>query len=290
MSGELSAMVPDLVIETGGVAARVVDCEIRGRASVVDPEVTSTLAAELAGDPAALAALLDGDLPERVREVLRRRGWSAPSAGDLAWRCDCGGTDGTCAHATATWATVEAALRREPALALTVRGCDVGSLAREASGLAAARSVERDPGVDAARAYERAARGVPRIPDVAIPAQPGRAGFSLDGAALPHQRLHDQAADAAARALDILLGTGDGCLGLDRLPDLARLGAGLQNDWDVDHLAWRAGLSPAELRARVLAWRSSEGGARAVAAAATGPPPSSPEDEEAGEQGQLTLF
>lgn len=293
MSQEPSQVASDLVIEAGNVLARVSGWQVGARPPFVDREVWSGLAADLAGDPVSLATLLDGDLPEPVRVMLRSRGLSPGlSASELRWRCGCGSTDGTCTHARVTWDAVESALSREPALMLTVRGCDLASLAAEAAGLAAVRQAEPDPGVDAALAYERSVLGLPRIPDFPIPARPERSRFSIDAAALPRQRLHDQAADAAARALDILQGAGDGCLGLDRDSDLARLGARLSNDWDVDHLAWRAGLPTAELRERVLAWRAGGNSEQPVATEEVAGPAGSANDdeEETAEPGQLSLF
>ena len=66
--------------------------------------------------------------------------------------------------------------------------------------------------------------------------------------------------DAAGRALDVLRGTGDGCLDLDRRADVARIAASFASPWDVSNLAWRAGMSPIELRKLVRAGSANGAG------------------------------
>ncbi len=111
------------------------------------------------------------------------------------------------------------------------------------------------PPMDAAAAYERTARSLSPPPEVQTPAAATRPCSWAKQDVLPHQRLLDQAADAACRALDILQGTGDGCLDLDRQSDVARIGSSLASPWDVSNLAWRAGMSPVELGRLIRAWQ-----------------------------------
>jgi len=151
---------------------------------------------------------------------------------------------------------VQDELRRQPALVLTLRGRDPASLASDACCLAALAARDEGDGVDAAAAYQRSERGLPRPPEVQAPAAASCPGSWVEQDVLPHQRLLDQAADAASRALDILRGTGDGCLELDRRTDVARIGSLLASPWDVSNLAWRAGMSPVELGRLIRAWRA----------------------------------
>jgi hypothetical protein len=214
--------------------------------------------AALAADPALMAAVLDGDVPEALVVVMGSHSFE-PSPGELLWECGCRHRHGRCAHVSAVLREGREALRREPALVLKLRGRDALHLAADASGLAALAARDRDPGVDAAAAYERAAGGLPPLPDIqALPAA-SRPDSWLEPDILSGQRLLDQAADAAGRALGILQGAGDGGLDLDRTSDLARIGAALASPWDVGHLAWRAGMSPAAFRELVLTWRAHEG-------------------------------
>jgi hypothetical protein len=266
------------------------------RVAALEPEAWEGAVTALAADAALMASVLDGQLPPTVTRAMGLQGQALePSQGELRWSCGCGTRYGRCAHVRAVWHEVEAELRRHPALVLTLRGRDAGRLAAEASALATTTAWNPDPGVDAASAYERTARGLPPPPDTPGPPGAGRPAFPPELRALVHQRLHDQAADAAIRALEILQGTGDGCLDLDRRSDLARLGAALPSEWDVDHLAWRAGMRPVALRELVLAWKASDRAAGKVVAAAE--PQSgqssvpSPQRWEAGPAlEQLTLF
>ena len=114
--------------------------------------------------------------------------------------------------------------------------------------------------MDAVAAYERTARGLPRPPEVQAPAAVSRPDSWVEQEVLPHQRLLDQAADTASRALDILRGTGDGCLDLDHQTDVARIGSSLASPWDVSNLAWRAGMSPVELGRLIRAWQARGSG------------------------------
>ena len=241
---------------------RVTECEVTAvagdgrhrrrvfiRVAALEPEAWETAVTALAADAALMASVLDGQLPPTVTQAMGLQGQALePSQRELRWNCSCGTRSGRCAHLRAVWHEVEAELRRHPALLLTLRGRDAGRLAAEASALATTAAWDPDPGVDAASAYERTARGLPPPPDTLGPPGAARPAFPRVLHALVHHRLLDQAADAAVRALEVLQGTGDGCLDLDRRSDLARLGSALPSEWDVDHLAWRAGMRPVALR------------------------------------------
>jgi hypothetical protein len=147
---------------------------------------------------------------------------------------------------------VQEELQRQPALVLTLRGRDPASLVSDARRLAVLAARNQDAGVEPAAAYERTARSLPQPPEVQAPAAATRPDSWVEQDILPHQRLLDQAADAASRALGILRGTGG--LELDRLADVARIGSSLASPWDVSNLAWRAGMSPVELGRLIWAW------------------------------------
>ncbi len=120
--------------------------------------------------------------------------------------------------------------------------------------------------MDAAAAYERTAVGLAPLPEIQAPAAASRPDSWMEPDVLPRQQLLDQAVDAASRALDILRGTGDGCLELDRRADVARIAASFASPWDVSNLAWRAGMSPVELRTMIRGWKAHGAGDLAAAA------------------------
>jgi uncharacterized Zn finger protein len=209
----------------------------------------------LAADPAHVAAILHGELPATLTAAARPCPLE-PSSRELRSECTCRRRAQSCAHAGALWGAVQDELRRQPALVLALRGRDPASLASDACRLAALAARDQSDGVDAAAAYEPTVRGLPGPPEVQAPAAATRPHSWVDRDVLPHQRLLDQAADAAIRALDILRGTGDGCLELDRKTDVARIGSSLASPWDVSNLAWRAEMSPVELGRLIRAWQA----------------------------------
>jgi uncharacterized Zn finger protein len=250
--------VTDLRIMRGEVDGRAAGSQGRHRVIIhvtpLESGAWERVVTALVADPALVAAILDGELPTALVAAVGPRALE-PSPGELRWECDCRRSHGRCAHVRAVWREVQDTLRREPALVLTLRGRDALSLAADASGLAALSTRDQDLGVDAAAAYERTAGSLPPLPDIQAPIVASRPDSWLEPDILP-QRLLDQAADAASRALDILRETGDGCLELDRKTDLARIGAALASPWDVSHLAWRAGMSPVELGRLIRAWEA----------------------------------
>ncbi|MHB1501684.1 MAG: hypothetical protein ACYCYK_11065, partial [Candidatus Dormibacteria bacterium] len=65
------------------------------------------------------------------------------------------------------------------------------------------------------------------------------------------------AADAAARALDLASGLGDGGLELSEDEDLARLAAAMLGEAEFDALATKVGVQPGWLMRLALAWRAA---------------------------------
>jgi hypothetical protein len=260
-----SLTVKDLRIAPGEAAGRVVGPGASHRVTVhvarMNDAAWDEVIGALAADPAHVAAVLDGELPAKLTAAARPWPLEPPSR-ELRSECTCRRRAERCAHAGALWEAVQDELRRQPALVLTLRGRDPASLASDAYRLAALATRDQDAGLDAAAAYERTARGLARPPDVQVPAAAARPDSWLEPDVLAHQRLLDQAADAASRALDILLGTGDGCLDLDRETDVARIGSSLASPWDVSNLAWRAGMSPIDLGRLIRAWQARGSGER----------------------------
>lgn len=282
----LPLTVKDLHIALAEAAGRVVGPGGSHRVTIHVAPLTDRgwagVISALAADPALVAAILDGELPATLTAAARPSTLE-PSTRELRTTCTCRRRAESCAHARAVWGVVRDELQRQAALILTLRGRDPASLASDAWRLAALAARDEDAGVDVAAAYERTARGLPRPPDVQTPAAATRPDTWVEQDGLPHQRLLDQAADAASRALDILRGTGDGGLDLDRQTDVARIGSSLASPWDVSNLAWGAGMSPVELRRLIRAWHArakpegTRGGAiartdhRDVPTSATGP-------------------
>lgn len=259
----LPLTVEDLRIASGKAAGRAVGTGASHRVTIHVAPLPDDAWAEVIGalgaDPAHVAAILDGELPAALTAAARPCPLE-PSSRELRSDCTCRRRAESCAHAGALWGAVQDELRRQPALVLALRGRDPASLASDACRLAALAARDRGDGVDAAAAYERAVGGLARPPEVQVPAAPTRPHSWVDQDVLPHQRLLGQAADAAIRALDILRGTGDGCLDLDRQTDVARIGSSLASPWDVSDLAWRAGMSPVELGRLIRAWQARGSG------------------------------
>lgn len=291
MTGESAALtVEDLNIAPGEAAGRVVGAGPSQRASVHVAHLAAgawdAVIGALAADPALVAAMLDGELPAALAASVRPFTLE-PSRRELRSECTCRRRAESCTHAGALWAAVQDELRRQPALVLALRGRHPAGLASDACRLAALAARDLGDGMDAAAAYERAVRGLPRPPEVQVPAAGGRPDAWAGQDVLPHQRLLDQAADAASRALDILRGTGDGCLELDRQTDVARIGSSLASPWDVSNLAWRAGMSPVQLGRLIRAWQARDSGGRTMG---EGPPATTIEQVTPVRSEQLMLF
>jgi len=251
--------VKDLRITPGRVDGRVAGRRERHEVAIhvapLESGAWEGVVSALAADPALVAAILDGELPAALVAAAEPCTLD-PSPGELRWACGCRRSPERCAHVRAVWREAGEALRKQPALVLALRGRDAASLAADASRLAVLSILDQDPGVDAAAAYGRTAVGLAPLPEIHAPAAASRPGSWLEPDVLPRQQLLDQAVDAASRALDILRGTGDGCLELDRRADVARIGASFASPWDVSNLAWRAGMSPVELRRLIRAWEA----------------------------------
>ncbi len=221
------------------------------------------------------AALLDGELPPEIADDVRSVGLDLlPGPGELQPRCSCPDWADPCKHAAAVCYLVADSLDDDPFVLLALRGLDrdqllaalrarrgvPGSEATAPGGPGSDDDPSADPGVVARDAWRRPPSPMPVVP---LPVRtPGRPtvlgvdpppGLGVDAAAL--RRL---AADAAARALDLALGSVDSGLELDHHEDLARHAAlllGTADAGEMTLLARRAGLPSRELLRRAVAWR-----------------------------------
>ena len=225
------------------------------------------------------AALLTGELPTGlVDEALDAGIDLLPGAGDLGIDCTCPDWAEPCKHVAAICYLIADLLDDDPFSLLLLRGRGrdevLGEVRRRraiaAGGDPAARHEvddRPDPGIAAAAAYRRARGALPRPRPV--PRAPGRppvyAVAPPADSGVTAADLHALVADAAARAVGLLQGTGDSGLDLDRSADLARRAAAALTGGRpaVEALAERVGPSAEVLEARARAWH--HGGSAALA-------------------------
>jgi hypothetical protein len=211
---------------------------------------------QLAARPDLMAATLDGELDPALSQAAGvPRIQAGPS--EIEARCSCSTWRSGCRHVTAVQMAVARTLRERPSLWLRLRGRDATRLFAEAEAASRLRSRFADAGVDAAAAFTRSGWACPPPPEILASEGAFRPEQSwLPPEPLEHRPLGRQAADASAPALELLRGEGDGGLGLDRLEDLARIAAGL-DDWRAVHqLAWRSRVRPEALEVMARRWRA----------------------------------
>jgi hypothetical protein len=129
--------VEDLRIEPGAVSALVAEDRVSPERVTVafpppDPAAWAAASAALADQLRFTAALLEGDLPEGLEEVLGPAGVRLLPAGadDLAPRCTCAEPAAWCRHVTAVHVVAATRLDRDPALLLRLRGRERDELLR----------------------------------------------------------------------------------------------------------------------------------------------------------------
>jgi hypothetical protein len=228
------------------------------------------------------AALLDGELPPEVAADAAGVGLDLlPGPGEIQPRCSCPDWADPCKHAAAVCYLVADELDRDPFGLLLLRGRSrdevLAALAArragpepsggDAGGLGPIERPRGDPGVAARAAWraDGAARPDPPLP----PLPPERAGrpplLPVDppaGSDVDPAGLRALAEDAAARALELALGSGSSGLELSGEEDLARRAAALvgpDRPGSADAfgaLAARVGVGPRDLLRRALAWQS----------------------------------
>jgi hypothetical protein len=253
---------PRLAIEPGqavvrfpsGPGSRGLGHRLQVHVAPLAPEAWEPVLSLLAGRPALLGALLDGELPDAVVDAAGGDASLVPGRREVTVSCSCPAR-GRCAHArAAAWALAES-VDLAPAALLTLRGRPPEHLAAAVRRRAAGRDAGDDEGVEAAFAGDA---GRPPLPPALPP--PDRAAV-LAPSELP-EGLGLLAADAAARARALRSGAGDGDLRLSQEADLARRGARLERDPSLVLMAQLAGVPLAELAEMAAAWQ--RGGAALV--------------------------
>ncbi|WP_307849539.1 SWIM zinc finger family protein [Qaidamihabitans albus] len=225
------------------------------------------------------AALLDAELPPDLAEHARAAGADLlPGPGDLRPRCSCPDSANPCKHAAAVCYLVADEVDADPFVLFLLRGrgrdelfaelrarrgrpAGAGAAPGAERGLAPREAFARVPGPLPARPAAPLAAGRPAV----LPSDPPPAS-ELCG-----QALAELAADAAARAWELLRGGGAG-LALTAEEDLARRAAGQPLE-GLAGLAAAAGVTPRELARRAAAWRAGGAGGLAVTGTAWRPPP-----------------
>jgi uncharacterized Zn finger protein len=277
--GELALAPGEVRAQVQGRRRKPYDVRVRVRPFASD-EWNRVLDA-ISGQLGHAAALLDGDLPPEVADDVAAAGLDLlPGAGEVGPRCTCPDDADPCKHAAAVCYLVADSLDADPFVVLLLRGRtrdevlaglrsrrrseDRAAATRGGSAGSSGGKAGRDEGVDARTVFAAALSSegssvpvpIPPMPPkrpghpAALPVDPpaGRVGLREDLLAL--------AADAAARAWDLAVGTGaDGGLGLDLDADLARRADRALGTPAFSVLAARSGMDARELARWALAWR-----------------------------------
>ncbi|MFD3695940.1 SWIM zinc finger family protein [Streptomyces sp. NPDC058646] len=232
----------------------------------------SELLEAVAADPAALAALLEREVPRSLAESI------LPGAGELVPRCSCPDVARPpCKHAAALCYRAARLLDEDPFVLLLLRGRGERELLEELTRRNAAHAARERPdsapdfpGVPARAALARTA-----LPPLPAPfAAPAAAGlppaYPADPAAPDPLALDQLASDAAARAFALLTTAEDPFAGLSLWQDAVRLAsahptAGLTGAARTLYrdLARATGRSTTDLARAAAAWR--QGGRPALA-------------------------
>lgn len=260
--------VRHLEVEPGLISAYVEGTELyRSQLSVrpFSDEQWDRLLDVIVSRSAHAAALLTGELPPELDEAARQVGLELlPEAGDLGPECSCPDWAEPCKHAAALCYVVADLIDADPFVLLLLRGRNreliLGELrVRRASALdlMAGAKPRQAPGVAAATAYRRKPTPLPdALPVPRVAGRPMKlvAEPPVDSGVVAAD-LVGLAADAAGRAVAVLQGTGDSGLDLTVAEDLARRAAArMAVGRPLNRLAAAAGVDPAALRARAVAW------------------------------------
>lgn len=234
----------------------------------------SELLEALAGDPTALASLLEREVPQSLAQRL------LPGAGELVPRCSCPDTARPpCKHAAALCYRAARLIDEEPFVLLLLRGRGERELLDELTRRNAAHAAREQPDTASdfpgvpARAVLARTTGLPPLPaPLAAPAAAGLPpAYPADPAAPDPLALDQLATDAAARALALLTTAEDPIAGLTLWQDAVRLAsahhtAGLTGAARTLYrdLARATGRTTTDLARAAAAWR--QGGRPALAA------------------------
>ncbi|MGW0389610.1 SWIM zinc finger family protein [Streptomyces sp. NPDC003042] len=223
-------------------------------------EVLETVAA----DPAALAALLEREVPQSLAETI------LPLAGELVPRCSCPDlARPPCKHAAALCYRAARLLDEDPFVLLLLRGRGERELLDELARRSAAHAAREQPGAapDFPGVQARAAVARTSLPPLPAPlAAPTAVGlppaYPSDPAAPDPLALDQLATDAAARALALLTAGADPTGDLTLWQDAVRLAsahptAGLTGPARALYrdLARATGRSTTDLARAAAAWR-----------------------------------
>lgn len=231
----------------------------------------------LAAQAGHAAALLDGELLPEVADDLRQAGVDLlPGAGELQPRCTCPDWADPCKHSAAACYLLADELDRDPFAVFLLRGRSreellAGLRARRKTrvGVETPRLPTKEPSdvtTPAARAWERTPEPLPSLP--LVPRRPGQPTvLAVDppaGSPISAAGLRMIAADAAARARDLV--AGERTVPFDERVehDLARHAAGLlagRANGQLTELGRRAGVAGRELLTLALAWQYGGTGA-----------------------------
>jgi uncharacterized Zn finger protein len=138
-----SGAVIDLRIDGAEVNARVVGTrvyEVRIALRKIAPARWKEIVRACTGRIGSLVALLRGELPDEVMEVVTARGTGLfPEPAELEMHCDCPDSAALCKHLAASLYGVGVRLDDQPQLLFQLRGVEAGDLIEHATaGLAAA--------------------------------------------------------------------------------------------------------------------------------------------------------
>ena len=232
------------------------------RVPAADAAVVEALLDTAASRGRWLAALAAGELPDDLAEVLLAAGLAPPAEG-LTAQCSCRSLPGLCVHAGIAAAVAARVLGGDPGALLVLRGLRRERLrelvARRLPGGGRADGVLDPAAID----WD----SLVLAPAAPLPEPPGLAGAAADpaypplpaGSGLEPGEAEGLAADAAARARELLAHGGSAALDLDADADLGRRAAGLGGARLAD-LARRGHSDPQELAALAQAWRVAGAG------------------------------
>lgn len=283
--------VAELTLAPGEVLAdvqgsRAKPYHVRVRVRTWTPAEWDAVTEALASKIGHAAALLDGEIPPEVADDVHSVGLDLlPGPGELQPRCSCPDWADPCKHSAAVCYLVADELDEDPFVLFLLRGRGRDELLATLS----ARRSTPGPGaellpepaapdtgvvaVEAFRAWSARPRALPRLPPP--PARPGRPALLVadppPGSGIDVAGLAELVSDAAARALELAMGSTATGLELDEEEDLARRASRLLDPDRVatdpsalQQLSVRSGRSVGRLVELGLAWR--QGGPPALAA------------------------